>query len=177
MNTKGTVCHPPMKISSSFRGKHQNHRHPGFCRFGGDRSLLLLRPQLLSGTKPRRGKASTLLNQAMQETGKIAIAQVMIRTKTVLACLRPWERLLVMETMFFPDEIRAPELLTSEFKAVELHPNEVSMANSLIGNLSTSFDPGKYTNEYRSKLMEVIQAKIAGGGSGGPNRPGDGKSS
>jgi DNA end-binding protein Ku len=114
------------------------------------------------GPNPGGEKAYNLLNQAMQETGKIAIAQVMIRTKTVLACLRPWERLLVMETMFFPDEIRAPELLTSEFKAVELHPNEVSMANSLIGNLSTSFDPGKYTNEYRSKLMEVIQAKIAG---------------
>ncbi|NLC52609.1 MAG: Ku protein, partial [Firmicutes bacterium] len=114
------------------------------------------------GPSPGGEKAYRLLNTAMQETGKIAIARVMIRTKATLACLRPWETLLVMATMFFPEEIRPPELLTNEFKAVEPHPNEVSMANSLIGNLSTSFDPQKYTNEYRSKLMEVIQAKIAG---------------
>ncbi len=111
---------------------------------------------------PGGEKAYNLLKQAMAETGKIAIARVMIRAKTVLACLRQWEKLLVMETMFFPDEIRTPELLATEIKEVELHPNEISMANSLIGNLSTSFQPEKYTNEYRSKLMEVIQAKIAG---------------
>ncbi|NLW58833.1 MAG: Ku protein [Firmicutes bacterium] len=114
------------------------------------------------GPSPGGEKAYSLLNQAMHETGKIAIAQVMIRSKAALACLRPWEKLIVMATMFFPDEIRAPELLTAEFKAVKLHPNEISMANSLIGNLSTTFNPEKYTNEYRSKLMEVIQAKIAG---------------
>ena len=114
------------------------------------------------GPNPGGEKAYDLLKQAMAETGKIAIARVMIRSKSVLACLRGWEKLLVMETMFFPDEIRRPELLSDQFKAVELHPNEVNMANSLIGNLSAPFNPEKYTNEYRSKLMEMIQGKIAG---------------
>ncbi|NLY92136.1 MAG: Ku protein [Firmicutes bacterium] len=127
------------------------------------------------GPNPGGEKAYALLKQAMAETGKIAIARVMIRTKTVLACIRGWDQLLVMETMFFPDEIRAPELITAEFKEVKLHPNEISMATSLIGNLSAPFDPEKYTNEYRSKLMEMIQAKIAGEEVAVPDAPETGK--
>ncbi|HHT49626.1 MAG TPA: Ku protein [Firmicutes bacterium] len=127
------------------------------------------------GPNPGGEKAYALLKQAMAETGKIAIARVMIRSKTVLACIRGWDQILVMETMFFPDEIRAPERLTAEFKEVTLHPNEISMATSLIGNLSSSFEPGKYTNEYRSKLMEMIQAKIAGEEVAIPTAPETGK--
>ncbi len=111
---------------------------------------------------PGGEKAYALLKRAMQETGKIAIARVMIRSKAVLACLRVYDQLLIMETMFFPDEIRSPAALSTQIKEPELHPNEIKMANSLIENLSSHFDPEKYTNEYRSKLMEIIQAKIAG---------------
>ena len=127
------------------------------------------------GPNPGGEKAYALLKQAMAETGKIAIARVMIRSKTVLACIRGWDQLLVMETMFFPDEIRTPELVTAEFKEVKLHPNEISMATSLIKNLSAPFRPEKYTNEYRSQLMELIQAKIAGEEVAVPEAPETGK--
>ena len=111
---------------------------------------------------PGGEKAYALLKKAMQDTGKIAIARVMIRSKSVLACIRLFGALLTMETMYFPDEIRPPEILTAQIKEPELHPNEISMANSLIENLSSHFQPEKYTNEYRAQLMEIIQSKIAG---------------
>ncbi len=111
---------------------------------------------------PGGEKAYALLKTAMQETGKIAIARVMIRSKSALACIRVLGELLAIETMYFPDEIRSAETLTTQIKKPELHPNEISMAKSLIENLSSHFQPEKYSDEYRAKLMEVIQAKIAG---------------
>lgn len=109
---------------------------------------------------PGGEKAYTLLKKAMEETGKIAIARVMIRSKTALACIRVFRNLLTLETMFYPDEIRSPETLSTGVKEDALHPNEITMAKSLIENLSAHFEPEKYTDDYRAKLMEAIQAKI-----------------
>lgn len=111
---------------------------------------------------PGGEKAYTLLKKAMAETGKIAIARVMIRSKSALACIRVYNNLLALETMYYPDEIRAVETLSAGVKESSLHPNEISMAKNLIENLSASFVPEKYNDEYRAKLMEVIQAKVAG---------------
>lgn len=111
---------------------------------------------------PGGEKAYTLLKKAMLETGKIAVAKVMIRAKSSLCCLRVYADLLMMATMFYPDEVRSPEALTGQIKEPTLHPNEISMANSLVENLSAPFNAAKYTNEYRAALMELIQAKIAG---------------
>lgn len=111
---------------------------------------------------PGGEKAYALLKRAMVETGKIAVAKVMIRTKSSLCCLRVFAGLLMMVTMFYPDEVRSPETLTHQIKEPPLHPNEISMANSLVENLSAPFNPAKYTNDYRAALMELIQAKIAG---------------
>jgi DNA end-binding protein Ku len=111
---------------------------------------------------PGGEKAYTLLKKAMAETEKIAVARVMIRSKSALACIRVYNNLLALETMYFPDEIRATETLSAGVNEDSLHPNEVSMAKSLIENLSSPFAPEKYTDEYRAKLMEVIQAKVAG---------------
>lgn len=111
---------------------------------------------------PGGEKAYALLKKAMLETGKIAVAKVMIRTKSSLCCLRVFSDLLMMVTMFYPDEVRSPETLTHQIKEPSLHANEISMANSLVENLSAPFNPAKYTNDYRAALMELIQAKIAG---------------
>jgi len=107
-------------------------------------------------------KAYLLLIEALKKTGKIAIAKVMIRSKYSLACLRPFgENHLIMETMFYPDEVRDAgeiELSTN----IKLHENEIKMAVQLINSLSTKFIPEKYTDEYRKALLEIIKAKVEG---------------
>lgn len=112
-----------------------------------------------------------LLYKAMEETGKIAIAKVVLRSKETLACLRLYEKALVMETIFFPNEIRSTDLLPELEQKVEVNERELKMAISLIESLSTEFDPGKYTSNYREALMEVIEAKIAGEEIAVPDKP------
>jgi DNA end-binding protein Ku len=112
---------------------------------------------------PGGEKAYALLKRAMLETGKIAVAKVKLRTKESLTVLRVYQNVLVMETIFYPDEIRPTAGLTGVRSEPALHENEVKMANNLITNLSARFDPSKYTNTYRESLMELIQTKIAGG--------------
>lgn len=107
-------------------------------------------------------KAYALLKTAMSETGKTAVAKVMIRSKSALASLRIQDRVVVMETMHYPDEIRSPAGLSGVAVEPSLHENEVKMAIDLIRNLSSTFQPEKYTDTYREQLMGVIQAKIAG---------------
>lgn len=107
-------------------------------------------------------KAYSLLINAMQQTGKVAIAKVLIRSKQSLAALRVKETVLVMETIFYPDEIRSYASLNTGMDAVKLHENEIKMAVNLIQNLSTDFDPSKYQDEYRQAIREIIDAKIAG---------------
>lgn len=115
--------------------------------------------------EPNQGgeKAYALLRRAMQETGKIAIARVTIRSKETLVVLRVYQNVLAMATIFYPDEIRSTAGLTGVQTEPSLHENEVTMANNLISNLSSHFNPTKYTNRYRDNLMAVIQTKITGG--------------
>ncbi len=115
--------------------------------------------------EPSQGgeKAYALLKRAMQETGKIAVAKVTIRSKETLVVLRVYQNALAMETIFYPDEIRSPAGLTGLSHEPALHENEITMANNLIQNLSSHFDPAKYTNNYREALMEIIRTKIEGG--------------
>jgi DNA end-binding protein Ku len=107
-------------------------------------------------------KVYDLLKRAMAETGKVAVARVMIRSRESLAAIRVSGRTIVMSTMHYPDEIRQPSALTELNYQVNLHDNEVKMAVSLINSLSAAFQPEKYTDTYRQGLMERIQAKIAG---------------
>lgn len=107
-------------------------------------------------------KAYALLRKAMAETGKIAVAKVVIRNKESLAVIRGYQNLIVMETIFYPDEIRDTALLPGFDREIKLHDNEMKMARELIENLATSFNAEKYDDEYRKKLMELIRAKIEG---------------
>lgn len=111
---------------------------------------------------PGGEKAYTLLIEAMSRTGKVAIAKVLIRTKQSLAALRIKDQALIMETIFYPDEIRSPAGLNPGVDLAKLHDNEIKMAVSLIDNLSTNFDPAKYQDDYRKALWELIEGKIVG---------------
>ena len=104
-------------------------------------------------------KPYRLLVRALDETGKVGIAKVVIRNKQHLAALRPYEGLLVLETMYYADEIRKPESVDGR---TNLREAEVDMAKSLVENLSEPFEPGKYDDTYRKELLELIRAKAKG---------------
>ncbi|WP_031514374.1 Ku protein [Desulfofalx alkaliphila] len=107
-------------------------------------------------------KVYHLLKTAMEKTGKVAVAKVVVRTKPSLALLRVTANTVMMSTMFYPDEVRQADNIPELNYSVDLHENELKMAVNLISSLSSDFKPEKYTNEYRQALMEVIQAKVAG---------------
>lgn len=107
-------------------------------------------------------KAYALLRRAMELTGRVAIARVVIRSKESLAALRVFQNgVLAMETMHFPDEVRSVAGLTG-ITAPELRPQELEMAVGLIESLTMPFEPGRFENEYREALLELIQAKVQG---------------
>src|SRR2546423_5720703 len=105
-------------------------------------------------------KPYRLLVEALEQTGKVAIAKVVIRKKQHLAALRPYEDLLLLETMYFADEVRKPEKVDSKG---ELRKAEVEMAKTLVENLSDKFDPSKYDDTYRKELLELLRAKVETG--------------
>lgn len=107
-------------------------------------------------------KVYELLRRAMQDTGRAAVALITIRSRESLAVIRPTEEALIMETMFYADEVRALDKIEEIGAKVNLHDNEIKMAVNLVNNLSTDFKAEKYTSAYREKLHEMIRAKIAG---------------
>jgi DNA end-binding protein Ku len=110
-------------------------------------------------------KAYGLLLGAMQESGKVAIARVVLRSKEQLVAIRPAPGdVLMMETMIFADEVIAPEDIDDLPAAKDLKASdrELKMAQQLIDSLSADFTPEKYHDEYREKVLELIERKAAG---------------
>jgi DNA end-binding protein Ku len=106
-------------------------------------------------------KAYRLLQEAMSENGKVGIAKVSFRDKEHLSALRFKEDVMVLETMYWPDEIRPAEFEELE-KDVKIRPQEVQMAQSLIENLSDEWDPNAFRDEYREALLEIVEKKASG---------------
>ncbi|MGZ4174400.1 MAG: non-homologous end joining protein Ku [Solirubrobacteraceae bacterium] len=109
-------------------------------------------------------KAYRLLLEAMRETGKVAVGRLVLRTKQQLAALRPTGDVMTLSTMLFGDEVLAPDRL-DELDAVseaEASKREVTMARQLIDSLSSEFDPSKYRDEYRERVLALIERKAAG---------------
>jgi len=106
-------------------------------------------------------KAYALLRTALSEESKVGIAKVSFRDKEHLAALRFDGDVFVLETMYWPDEIRAAEFETVHPDA-KVRPQEVEMAKALIDNLTEPWNPAAYKDEYREALLEVVEKKIAG---------------
>lgn len=106
--------------------------------------------------------AYKLLMNAMKDTGKIGIAQIAIRSKSSLAAIRVLDECLAVETMFYPDEIRPIAQVPNLPGQEEVKEKELTMAKMLIEQLSTPFDAAKYTDQYRERLLDLIQHKVAG---------------
>ncbi|GLY84680.1 Ku protein [Actinoallomurus iriomotensis] len=108
------------------------------------------------GTKPY-----VLLRDALESSGKVAVVKVALRQRESLGTLRVRDGVFVLETMLWPDEVRAPEFKFLE-EDVDLRPQELQMATSLIDSMEGEFDPSEYKDAYREALQEVIEAKVEG---------------
>ncbi|MBI1756938.1 MAG: Ku protein [Fimbriimonas ginsengisoli] len=106
-------------------------------------------------------KPFALLLRALKEKGVLAVGKIAIRNKEALCVLRPSRGTLVLETLFYEDEIRKPE--AEGIDGVEVDERELGMAKSLVELLEKAFDPGEYKDAYRSALLERIEAKQHGG--------------
>jgi DNA end-binding protein Ku len=109
---------------------------------------------------PQEGaeKPYRLLVKALEETGRVAIAKIVIRNKQHLACVRPVGDTLVLETMYYADEVRKPE----DIPKPRVQPAEVEMAKTLIENLAAKWNPGKYHDRYRNQLLDLLEKKAEG---------------
>jgi DNA end-binding protein Ku len=109
-------------------------------------------------------KAYRLLLDAMRESGKVGIGRVVLRSKQQLCALRPSGELLALTTMLYGDEVLAPDRL-DELESVseaEATNRELSMAQQLIDSLSAEFEPSKFHDEYRERVLELIERKASG---------------
>lgn len=106
-------------------------------------------------------KAYRIFQKAIEDKGVVGIAKVAIRDKQHLATLRSKDGVLVMETMYWPDEIRAAEFDELEGD-VDIREEEVTMAESLIENLTSDFKAGEYVDTTREAIEEAAAKKIAG---------------
>ena len=116
---------------------------------------------LLPGTGA--AKPYKLLVTAMEDASKVAIARVVIRQKEQLVAIRPTGDLLTMETMNFADEVIPHDRFDEAPGAdVDTNKREVDMARQLIESLSAEFDPSKYHDTYRERVLELIEQKAEG---------------
>ena len=99
----------------------------------------------------------------MEESGKVGIARVVMRTKQYLCAVRPQHGKLVMSTMVYADEVIDPASLEGlPGEDVEVSDKELAMATQLIESLATEWEPERYRDEYREQVLEMIEAKAEG---------------
>jgi len=106
-------------------------------------------------------KAYALLREALLRSGKVGIAKVSFRDKEHLAALRFRDEAFVLETMYWPDEIREADFGGVDVSA-KIRPNELEMAQTLIENLTADWDPAEFKDEYREAMLRIVEAKING---------------
>ena len=104
-------------------------------------------------------KPYTLLSKVLQAKHASGVAKIALRNKEHLCALRPLDGTLVLDTLRYPDEIREHE---EQLPNVLVNEREMRMAEALVDALAERFDPGKYHDQYREALMELITAKAEG---------------
>ncbi len=116
---------------------------------------------------PEKGgeKAYTLLREALEASGKLGIAKVVIKTREYLAAVKPERRGLVLELMHFADELVEPSESQIPEKSREVGKKELEMAKALIEGMTSKWDPAKYKDDYREALLKLIDEKVEHGGS------------
>jgi len=103
-----------------------------------------------------------LLVEALKRADKVGIAKMVMREKEYLALIRPVDRMLVLNVMHYPDEIRKPEGIGLPTSDVELGDRELEMADLLVRSMASEFRPDEFHDSYREELLEMIHAKAEG---------------
>src|SRR6202042_2172972 len=111
--------------------------------------------------EPAGVRAYVLFRDALERSGRVAVAKVAIRQREALGALRVRDGVLVLETLLWPDEIRAPDFKFLD-ENVDVRSQELKMAASLIDTMTEDFDPSLYKDAYREALEALVQAKIEG---------------
>ena len=106
-------------------------------------------------------KAYALLREAMADDGRVGIAKVSFRDKEHLAALRFKDEAFVLETMYWPDEIREADFGGVDVSA-KVRGQELEMAKQLIESLSGDWNPEEYSDEYREAMLQIVEAKLNG---------------
>jgi DNA end-binding protein Ku len=106
-------------------------------------------------------KPYVLLRDALRDADRVAIVKIAIRQREQLATLRVRDDVLVLNTMLWPDEVRTPDFGFLD-EDIEARPAELAMASSLIDSMAGSFKADEFTDNYRTALQEVIDAKVEG---------------
>ncbi|MGV0635399.1 Ku protein [Mycolicibacillus trivialis] len=111
-------------------------------------------------------KSYVLLAKTLAQTDRVAIVHFALRNKTRLAALRVNDfgkrQVMVVHTLRWPDEIRDPDFPVLD-KKVEIKPAELKMAGQVVESMAEDFHPEQYRDEYQEQLVELIEAKLAGG--------------
>jgi DNA end-binding protein Ku len=120
-------------------------------------------PYLVAPVKAAE-KPYALLAKAMEEQGKVGIARFVMRTKQYLAALRPKDGMIMLSTMVYADELAAPDEIKElqDVAAIDVSDRELKMASQLIESLSVDFDPTRFRDEYRERVLGLIEQKAAG---------------
>ncbi|MFF7676214.1 Ku protein [Actinacidiphila glaucinigra] len=113
------------------------------------------------GAETAAAKPYVLLREALSSSGKAAVTKIALRTRESLALLRVHEDVLVLHTMYWPDEVRAAEGLAPPEK-VTVRPQELKMARSLMDTLSEDFDLESMHDEYQHAMDELVAARLEG---------------
>jgi DNA end-binding protein Ku len=109
----------------------------------------------------RAAKPYVLLREALEATQRLAIVKVAMRQRESLAVLRVRDRVIVLQTLLWPDEVRTPDFDILD-QDVDLRPQELTMAQSLIESLASDFEPDAFEDEYATALAEMVEAKLEG---------------
>ncbi|NEK85052.1 Ku protein [Blastococcus saxobsidens] len=103
-----------------------------------------------------------LLRDALENAGQVAITKIAIRQRESLAALRVRDGVLVLHTMRWPDEIRRPDFAFLD-EDISVRPQELKMAEALIGSMTAEFDATQFTDDYREAMTALLEAKQSGG--------------
>src|ERR1700744_513914 len=106
-------------------------------------------------------KPYVLLREALEDSGMVGVVKVALRNREQLAVLRVREDVIVLETMIWPDEVRAADFAFLD-EDITVRPAEAAMAKSLVASMAGDFDASEYTDENRAELQAVIDAKVEG---------------
>jgi len=109
----------------------------------------------------RAAKPYALLREALEATERVAVVKVALRQRESLAVLRVRDRVIMLQTLLWPDEVREADFPILK-EDVDLRPQEMRMAASLVDSMATDFEPDAYEDDYQKALFDLVEAKLEG---------------